>query len=103
MRWQGVLSRPVKAANLLLTSTRNRWAQRRGFERRPTRVAARMLSSVRSVSDCWASRCAANGCMPAPNRARMCSAVSASPTCKPSIPVMPDPAHTPGDSPRSAY
>jgi hypothetical protein len=41
--------------------------------------------------------------MPAPNRARMCSAVSASPTCKPSIPVMPDPAHTPGDSPRSAY
>jgi hypothetical protein len=26
----------------------------------PSRVAARTLSSVRSVSDCWASRCATN-------------------------------------------
>jgi hypothetical protein len=33
--------------------------------------------------------------------ARICSAVTGSPASKPSIPSMPEPIHTPGDSPRS--
>src|SRR4029453_1047094 len=34
--------------------------------------------------------------MPAPKRARICSAATGSPTSKPSIPAMPEPTHTPG-------
>jgi hypothetical protein len=45
--------------------------------------------------------CLGRRMQPHPNKARICSAVTGSPTSKPSIPAMPEPTHTPGDSPRS--
>ena len=72
------------------------------LERRAEPGAARTLSSLRSASGNCSNRCDASGCIPAPKRARICSALTASPACKPSIPTMPEPIHTPGDSPRSS-
>jgi hypothetical protein len=37
--------------------------------------------------------------MPAPKRARICSAVTASPALRPSMPAMPEPIQAPGVSP----
>jgi hypothetical protein len=69
------------------------------LERCPNRMTSRKSCPVRSApSSCW-SRNSANGCNPHPNKAFICSAVTGSPTAKPSIPPIPEPTHTPGDSP----
>ena len=42
-----------------------------------------------------------SGWCPDPNSSRICSAVTSSPTARPSIPASPDPTHRPGVSPLS--
>jgi hypothetical protein len=61
----------------------------------------RTFLSVKSPASSCSNRVAARGCRPAPNKARICSAVTGALALRPSIPTMPDPIHAPGLSPRS--
>jgi hypothetical protein len=95
---------PIKALSAAIrwaTSTRNGVASSMILNGAPNRMTSAKSCPVRSGPSSSCSRVSANGCNPHPNKARIWSAVTGSPTSRPSIPSMPEPTHTPGDSPRS--
>ena len=89
---------PIKAfrsAIRFATSTRNGVASSTTRNGAPSHIASSTASSMMSETSKCCARTSASGCMPCPNKLRICSAVTGSPASTPSMPSMPEPTQTP--------
>ncbi len=99
----GIPSPALTCAQALATATRNAGAESITANGAPSRIASctscRRPDPPARLSMTCSVMASAFGCLPSPNKAPICAAVTSCPSCRSTSPRA-EPSHCPGDSPR---